>query len=138
MLAFIYCAITTPRLGHSRLASKGCCCLNCKKTTEQENPMRKAIFATLATAVFAGLSGCVPPGERLDEFYIVGGVEADDMLKLRAGPGTGYRVVAGLPNGAILRVHSCQQTGGTRWCKVTVKPSNGLSGYVSWAYLREI
>ena len=100
--------------------------------------MRKAIFATVATAAFAGLAGCIPTNERLDKFYMVGGVEEDDMLKLRAGPGTGYRVVAGLPNGAVLKVHDCQQTGGTRWCKVTVKPPGGLSGYVSWAYLREI
>jgi len=97
--------------------------------------MRKAIFATLATIA---LSACVPSDGRLDQYYVVGGVEDGDMLKLRAGPGTGFRVILGIPNGTVLRIYSCEQTGGTRWCKASVKQSNLVTGYVSWAYLREI
>lgn len=68
----------------------------------------------------------------------VHGVSEDDMLKLRAGPGTGYSVIVGLPNGTVLRVHSCERTGATRWCKVSLDRARGLKGYVSWAYLRKI
>ncbi|PYG31698.1 SH3 domain-containing protein [Pelagimonas varians] len=70
--------------------------------------------------------------------YEVFGVDNDDMLKLRAGPGIGYKVILGLPNGTALRVHSCQQTGATRWCNVSLKKARGLKGHVSWAYLRKM
>lgn len=98
--------------------------------------MRKAITAALAAVVVGGLSACVPAEANLNQDFIVAGVEADDMLKLRAGPGTGFRVLSGLPNGTVLRLASCQQTGGTRWCKVSLKQSRSMTGYVSWAYLR--
>lgn len=100
--------------------------------------MRRAIFAGLAAVSLGILSACVPSGDGLDRYYVVSGVEADDMLKLRAGPGIGYRVILGIPNGTVLRVYSCEQTGGTRWCKASVKQSTTVNGYVSWAYLREI
>ena len=98
--------------------------------------MRKTVRAALVAGLLAGLAGLPaladPPGD-----YEVWGVEEDDMLKMRAGPGVGYRVIVGLPNGTVLRVTSCEQTGGTRWCKVALKAARGLKGYVSWAYLRE-
>jgi len=97
--------------------------------------MRKTLFATLTT--FA-LTACVPSDGRLDQYYRVSDVEAGDMLKLRAGPGIGFRVILGIPNGTVLRIYSCEQTGGTRWCKASVKGSSAVSGYVSWAYLRKI
>jgi hypothetical protein len=99
--------------------------------------MRKAILATLTVFVIGSLSGCVSSGGGLDDFYVVGGVEEGDMLKMRAGPGTGYNVIVGIPNGTVLRVYSCEQTGSTRWCKATLQQPRGLTGYVSWAYLRE-
>ncbi len=96
--------------------------------------MRKAFHAALAAAMLvSGAAAADVPGD-----YAVTGVEAEDMLKMRAGPGIGYRVIVGLPNGTALRVHSCEQTGGTRWCKVSLKQARGLKGYVSWAYLQEI
>ena len=52
--------------------------------------------------------------------------------------GTGFIVIVGLPNATVLRVRSCQQTGGTRWCKVSLDRAPGLKGYVSWAYLRKL
>lgn len=100
--------------------------------------MRSAIFAALAAAILGVLSACVPSNEGLDQYYMVSGVEADDMLKLRAGPSIGYRVILGIPNDTVLRVYSCEQTGGTRWCKVSLKKSPAVTGYVSWAYLRAI
>ena len=100
--------------------------------------MRRVLFSALAVVVLGVPAGCVPSGTGLGESYVVAGVEADDMLKLRAGPGIGFRVIAGLPNGAVLRAYNCQQSGSTRWCEVTLKQSGGLKGYVSSAYLRKI
>ncbi len=97
--------------------------------------MQKALFVALALGMLA-----ISPGTGWAETgdYKVVGVEADDMLKMRAGPGVGYRVILGLPNGTVLRVQSCEQTGSTRWCKVALKEARGLRGYVSWTYLQEL
>ncbi len=100
--------------------------------------MRRAIFAAFAAVALIAVPGCDPAGGGPRGYYEVTGVEADDMLKMRAGPGTGFRILAGIPNGSVLRVHSCERTGGTRWCKVSSKQSPGLRGYVSYAYLRQI
>ncbi|SDX76464.1 SH3 domain-containing protein [Ruegeria halocynthiae] len=100
--------------------------------------MRNAIFLPLA-ALFLGATMYVQPAAAASiGRYEVFGVEDGDMLKMRAGPGTGYIVIVGLPNGTALRVHSCEQTGGTRWCRVSLERARGLKGYVSWAYLRKI
>lgn len=69
-------------------------------------------------------------------FYEVVGVEEGDMLKLRAGPGIGYRIIVGLPNGTVVRLYDCQQIGSHEWCKVALKEARSLKGYVSWHYLR--
>ncbi|KFE36157.1 hypothetical protein DW2_05990 [Thioclava atlantica] len=69
--------------------------------------------------------------------YEVHGVKGEDMLKMREGPGTGYKVIVGLPNGTALEVQSCQRIGNTRWCKATLQRARGLRGYVSESYLRE-
>lgn len=97
--------------------------------------MRKATFAALAALVLATVpaAGLAEEGD-----YRVVGVEADDMLKMRAGPGIGFRVIVGLPNGTVVRVQGCEQTGGTRWCKVALKEARTLRGYVSWTYLQQL
>ena len=99
--------------------------------------MRRAIIGALAATVLGVVPGAEPAQASSDGYYEVFGVEGEDMLKMRAGPGIGYKVIVGLPNGTVLRIHSCEQTGGTRWCKATLKQARGLKGYVSWAYLRE-
>lgn len=89
-----------------------------------------------ALALAATLGGCAAnPG--WGGRYEVYGVEEGDMLKLRGGPGTGFDVIIGLPNGTILRVYDCTQTGGTRWCEAALDRAPETRGYVSWAYLRE-
>jgi uncharacterized protein YraI len=99
--------------------------------------MRRPIFAALAAVVLGTGAGCSAVGGPAG-YYEVAGVEGDDMLKMRGGPGTGYSVITGLPNGTVLRVHSCERTGGTRWCKASLQQARGLTGYVSWAYLQPI
>ncbi len=96
--------------------------------------MHRSVLAALALT----LAGCAPMGGGPYGDYEVAGVEDGDMLKLRAGPGTGFDVIAGLPNGTVLRLAGCERTGGTRWCRATAQEARGLSGYVSWAYLREL
>ncbi|MCE8526985.1 SH3 domain-containing protein [Ruegeria pomeroyi] len=100
--------------------------------------MRKAIFVALAAVSIGTLLSSNPATAASLGLFEVSGVEGDDMLKMRAGPGTGYRVILGLPNGTVLRVHTCEQTGGTRWCNVSLEQARGLKGYVSWAYLRKL
>lgn len=99
--------------------------------------MRRAIIVALAAAALVTPGADPAQAEPVGD-YQVNGVEGDDMLKLRAGPGTGYNVILGLPNGTVLRLHSCEQTGSTRWCKVSLKQARGLKGYVSRGYLRRL
>lgn len=99
--------------------------------------MRGTVLLTLTAAMLTVVLGAAPAAAAWRDRYEVHGVETDDMLKMRAGPGTGYNVILGLPNGTVLRIHSCQQTGGTRWCNVSLDQARGLKGYVSWAYLRK-
>jgi uncharacterized protein YraI len=100
--------------------------------------MFKATYAAVALVALAAIPGCGPAGDDPSGLYEVAGVEAGDMLKMRAGPGTGFDVIAGLPNGSVLRIYSCERTGGTRWCEASSKEARGLRGYVSFAYVRRM
>ncbi|MDU9005596.1 SH3 domain-containing protein [Sedimentitalea todarodis] len=100
--------------------------------------MRRAVFAVLAATVLGTVMATKPAEAGPFGLHEVIGVEDDDMLKLRAGPGIGYKILLGLPNGTVVRLHGCDQTGGTRWCKVSLKQSRAVKGYVSWAYLQKI
>ncbi|MEZ5798582.1 MAG: SH3 domain-containing protein [Paracoccaceae bacterium] len=96
--------------------------------------MRAILLAGAAMAVIgAGTAGAEPSG-----FYQVVGVEEEDMLKMRVGPGTGYNILVGLPNGTVVWVQRCERSGNTSWCKVSLKAARGLKGYVSGAYLRKM
>ena len=97
---------------------------------------RTVLIALAALALSAGLSA-EPAAAGWRDRYEVFDVKGDDMLKMRAGPGTGYNVIVGLPNGAVVRIDSCQLIGGTRWCKVALEQARTLKGYVSSSYLRE-
>ncbi|SFD85637.1 SH3 domain-containing protein [Sulfitobacter brevis] len=99
--------------------------------------MRKAIIPALLAFALVVLPDVNPAAAATRGDYEVGGVAEDNLLKMRAGPGTGYQVILGLPNGTALRVHKCTQTGGTRWCEVSLAQARAISGFVSWAYLRE-
>lgn len=100
--------------------------------------MRKTLSLVLAAALLAPLMTSQPArADGMAGRYEVYGVEGDDMLKMRAGPGVGYVVILGLPNGTPLRVHSCQSTGGTRWCSVSLEKARSIKGFVSLAYLRK-
>lgn len=98
--------------------------------------MRLISLALAALMVAAlGLTAPVQAGTR--GTYEVFGVQGEDLLKLRAGPGLGYKIIVGLPNDTVVHVRSCELIGGTRWCKVSLDIARGLTGYVADAYLRE-
>ena len=92
------------------------------------------LIAVTALAVATGGAARAEPSG----YYEVVGVSDDDLLKMRAGPGTGYNVVLGLPNGTVLWVRDCERSGNTSWCRVFLKQARGLKGYVSGAYLRKM
>ena len=98
----------------------------------QSSALMLALFALVACSE-SGSETPIQTGQ-----YEVYGVEDGDMLKLRAGPGTGYNVVVGLPNTTVLRVYDCQPTGGTRWCSVSLLNTPKTRGHVSRAYLRKM
>ncbi len=100
--------------------------------------MPKIVFTMFAAAAFWAVAGTDQAQAGPSGFYEVVGVEDGDMLKLRSGPGTGYRVIVGLPNGAVLKLHECQQIGSNEWCKVSLRETRALKGYVSWHYLQKL
>jgi uncharacterized protein YraI len=90
------------------------------------------IAPTLLALAF--LAACAAgPGTRA----VVDRAGPDDMLKLRAGPGLGYRVVLGLPDGTELIRRDCVTELGQLWCRVALADAPGLSGYVSADYLSD-
>jgi len=94
-------------------------------------PRAAALAAMLATML-----ATAAPAHALDRRVVVTGVAGEDMLKLRAGPGTGFRVIVGLPSGTRLVNRGCDRVGGTPWCEVALAEARGLRGYVSGHYLR--
>lgn len=58
-----------------------------------------------------------------------------ELLKLRAGPGLGYRVILGLPDGTVVTRRGCVTEVGQRWCRVALASAPGVTGYVSADYL---
>lgn len=98
--------------------------------------MRTVILTMLAAMAINSASGAASAEPR--GTYEVIGVEGDDMLKMRAGPGVNFKIIVGLPNGTVLWLHSCDRSGNTSWCKVSLKEARGLKGFVSGAYLRKL
>lgn len=107
-------------------------------TRKLENSMHKVIFPLMSAAVLAAAFVAEPAQAEPRGYYEVTGVEADDMLKMRAGPGANYKIIVGLPNGTVLWLHSCERSGSTSWCKISLKEVRGLRGYVSSAYLQKM
>lgn len=80
------------------------------------------------------LAGCVgAPGNRT----VVDRAGPDDMLKLRAGPGLGFRVLLGLPDGTEVIRRDCVTESGQLWCRVALADAPGVTGYVSADYLAD-
>ncbi len=63
------------------------------------------------------------------------GAGPDELLKLRAGPGLGFRVILGLPDGTQLIRRDCITEASQLWCRVSLFDAPSVSGYVSADYL---
>ncbi len=79
--------------------------------------------------LIAGCSGGIGAAEK------VVGAGPDDLLKLRAGPGLGFKVIMGLPDGTSLIRRDCVTEVGQLWCRVALSAAPGITGYVSADYL---
>lgn len=90
---------------------------------------RSPLFATIGFLLVASCGGLA--GDRT----IVEGTGPDELLKLRAGPGLGFNVILGLPDGTLLNRRDCVTEVGQLWCRVSLADAPGITGYVSADYL---
>jgi uncharacterized protein YraI len=63
----------------------------------------------------------------------VTGLAPSGRVNVRSGPGTDFRVVTSLSNGATVTRYGCRDNGGIRWCEVLT--SQGATGWMSARYL---
>lgn len=91
--------------------------------------MHRIALTLVTLMVLAGCGGVA--GTRA----VVDRAGPDDLLKLRAGPGLGYKVVLGLPDGTELIRRDCVTEIGQLWCRVSLADAPGVTGYVSADYL---
>ncbi|MEO9863358.1 MAG: SH3 domain-containing protein [Yoonia sp.] len=92
--------------------------------------MRPSLILVFLAATL--LSACGGLGR--DRTTVIG-VGTDDLLKLRSGPGLGFAVVLGLPDGTDLVRRDCVTEVGQLWCEVALADAPRVSGYVSADYL---
>ena len=90
---------------------------------------RRAFPLLLGLAVLAGCSN--GSAGRV----VVEGAGPDEFLKLRAGPGLGYSIILGLPDGTSVDRHDCVTELGQLWCRVSLPDAPRVTGYVSADYL---
>jgi uncharacterized protein YraI len=92
---------------------------------------RLPVPALLFVLLLAGCAGApAAPGGRA----VVQGA-GSELLKLRAGPGLGYRILMGLPDGTVVTRRGCVTEVGQRWCRVSLADAPGIAGYVADDYL---
>ncbi|MGP6090071.1 SH3 domain-containing protein [Antarctobacter jejuensis] len=91
--------------------------------------MSRTIVKSLCVLML--VAGCSVAGGRV----VVQGAGPDDLLKLRYGPGLGYKVKLGLPDGTELVRRDCVTELGQLWCRVSLANAPGIIGYVSADYL---
>lgn len=92
--------------------------------------MRRSIFQSILILMF--VASC---GDLTADGSVVKGAGPDELLKLRSGPGLGYSVILGLPDGTTLNRHTCVTEVGQLWCRVSLTAASRITGYVSADYL---
>lgn len=93
--------------------------------------MKHIAISLLALVLLVGCNGVT--GGRT----VVERAGPDDLLKLRAGPGLGYKVRLGLPDGTELIRRDCVTEVGQLWCRVSLADAPGVTGFVSADYLSD-
>lgn len=66
----------------------------------------------------------------------VTGVSSGDLLNVRSGPSTNYRIIGKLGNGDRVRRLSCQKQGNSRWCEIEMMTDMRGRGWVNARYLQ--
>jgi uncharacterized protein YraI len=92
---------------------------------------------TIATATLLALLLAAGCGEVTGSRAVVSGTGEAEFLKLRAGPGMGYKTTLGLPDGTVVTRGTCVTELGQLWCKVSLASAPGISGYVAADYLSD-
>ena len=93
--------------------------------------MFRFIIPTLAA--FSFLASCTnPPVSRA----VVTGANPE-LLKLRSGPGLGYNVILGLPDGTVVLRRDCTTELGELWCRVSLAAAPSVTGFVAARYLSD-
>ena len=92
--------------------------------------MHRSIIPVVLTFIL--FSGC---NDFATDRTSVLGAGPDELLKLRAGPGLGFSVVLGLPDGTSLIRRDCVTEIGQLWCRVSLAVAPQITGYVSADYL---
>jgi uncharacterized protein YraI len=95
--------------------------------------MLRPALALLLAAPLAACGTGPAPGIGGDRVVVAGAGE--DLLKLRAGPGLGYEVLLGLPDGTALLRRDCVTELGQTWCRVALSGAPGVTGHVAADYL---
>ena len=60
-----------------------------------------------------------------------------ELLKLRDGPGLGYAVILGLPDGTVVLRRGCTTEVGELWCQVSLAAAPSMTGFVAARYLSD-
>jgi uncharacterized protein YraI len=94
--------------------------------------MRSQILSTIFALTLA--AGCAAV---IGDQVTVAGTGPDELLKLRSGPGLGFNIIMGLPDGTVLIRRTCITEVGQLWCEVSLADASGVTGYVSADYLTE-
>ncbi len=92
--------------------------------------MRRSVIPVILTFLLA--TGC---SNLTADRTLVVGTAPDDLLKLRSGPGLGFSVILGLPEGTSLNRRDCVTEVGQLWCRVSLTAAPQMTGYVSADYL---
>ncbi len=65
----------------------------------------------------------------------VTGLASNDVLNVRSGPGTNFRIIGALANGDRVRRLRCETPGSTTWCEIEMQTDMRERGWVSARYL---
>lgn len=83
---------------------------------------------------FLALPALAQSGRAVSE---VTGIARDDVLNVRSGPGTNYRIVGALANNDRVHVLNCQMNGSSRWCRIEMITDMRGRGWVNARYLTQ-
>lgn len=92
--------------------------------------MRKVTIPLILALML--IAGCQVP---TSGGAIVTGTGDEEFLKLRAGPGLGFKTLLGLPDGTLLTRRACITEVGQLWCKVSLADAPEITGFVAADYL---